>query len=61
MKISVADNGRGFSAADDSPGKDGLAGLHQRMEKLGGHCDVRSRPGEGTTVEFRLRLGKNGS
>ena len=59
LKISVADNGRGFTAADGLPGSDGLVNMQQRMQKLGGHCEVQSEPGKGTTVEFRLPLGGN--
>lgn len=58
LRISVADNGRGFAAVEGLPGRDGLASMRQRMQKLGGRCDIRSVPGEGTTVEVRLPLGE---
>jgi signal transduction histidine kinase len=48
----------GFSVADDGPGFDtkvtaegsGLRNLADRLEALGGHLEIRSAPGQGTTV-----------
>jgi signal transduction histidine kinase len=59
LQIAVADNGKGFAFAEDQPGRDGLEGMKERMQKLGGRCEIKSRPGEGTTVELRLPLGEN--
>jgi len=61
LRISVADNGRGFTTGHASPGRDGLVGMKERMQKLGGNCHISTQPGHGTTVEFRLPLGRNGS
>ena len=58
LRITVGDNGKGFTAEPDLPGSDGLAGMQQRMQKLGGECRIRSQAGEGTTVEFCLPLGE---
>jgi signal transduction histidine kinase len=47
--VRVADNGCGFSG----PGRDGglgLTGMRERARLAGGQLDVRSAPGEGTTV-----------
>jgi signal transduction histidine kinase len=30
--------------------------MRARMEKLGGHCEITSQAGRGTTVELRLPL-----
>jgi len=59
LGISLADNGRGFAVAPDSPGRDGLAGMLARMEKLGGACRIETNPGSGTLVGFSLPLEKN--
>jgi signal transduction histidine kinase len=57
LVISVADNGQGFEpSAGRTPGKDGLVGMCERLRQLGGNCQVNSRPGRGTTVEFHLAL-----
>jgi signal transduction histidine kinase len=57
LMISITDNGRGLPPGNGAPGSDGLAGMHERMQQLGGACEVQSRAGEGTTVRFRLPLG----
>lgn len=59
LHISVADNGKGFGTVADLPGQDGLASMRQRMQNLGGQCEVKSQAGQGTSIEFRLPLGEN--
>jgi signal transduction histidine kinase len=59
LNISVTDNGKGFALAADLPGSDGLTSMTQRMQKLGGNCEILSKPGAGTTVAFRLPLEEN--
>jgi signal transduction histidine kinase len=56
LVLSIIDNGRGFELAGAEPGRDGLAGLSQRMRQLGGDCQITSEPGRGTKVEFHLPL-----
>jgi signal transduction histidine kinase len=55
LHVHVRDNGRG--GADFSHGS-GLVGLKDRAEALGGNLDLRSPPGEGTTLEITLPLGQ---
>jgi signal transduction histidine kinase len=57
LKIAVADNGRGFVPGDCLAGSDGVASMKQRMQKLGGRCEIKSQPEAGTTIEFWLPLG----
>ena len=59
LDVALADNGRGFVVAPDSPGSDGVAGMLSRMKKLGGACRIDTDPGRGTTVGFSLPLEKN--
>lgn len=63
--VEVADNGRGFEVPDPaSPGATGpdadrglgLASMRERVESLGGRCEIRSQPGRGTRVRFHLPL-----
>jgi len=61
LMIIITDNGRGFAGSPGLPGSDGLAGMRQRMEKLGGQCVINSQLGQGTMVELNLPLGKNGA
>jgi signal transduction histidine kinase len=52
--LRVSDDGVGFSAADVEarlPMHLGLTAMRQRAEMAGGWCRIRSRPGEGTSVE----------
>lgn len=58
LHVDVTDNGRGFESSAALPGSDGLANMRQRMEKLGGLCQVESHPGVGTTVRLRLPLDR---
>lgn len=56
VRLSVADNGAGFSAemALRKPMSFGLAGMRERAALLGGTLTVRSVAGEGTTVILEL-------
>ena len=54
--IVITDNGRGFDPRIRQPGSDGLASMQDRMARLGGHCDIKSKRKAGTTVEFSLPL-----
>ena len=56
LRIVIHDNGRGFQQPGNSPGSDGIAGMHRRLLQLGGYCRIASEPGQGTLVEFRLSL-----
>jgi ligand-binding sensor domain-containing protein/signal transduction histidine kinase len=67
LEIRVEDNGKGMRssagppAADGTPGDrhrrgNGLANMKQRLASLGGSATIESRPGQGTTVTFRLPL-----
>jgi GAF domain-containing protein len=53
LEVRVSDNGRG--GADFAHGS-GLVGLKDRAEALGGHLQVHSPPGAGTTLDITLPL-----
>ena len=50
-QITIADDGVG--GASESGGS-GLRGLADRLDALGGRIEVRSTPGEGTTIRARV-------
>jgi signal transduction histidine kinase len=51
VRLWVADNGRGFDAQLPRSGRHvGLWSMRERVEQLGGEFEVRSAPGQGTTV-----------
>jgi signal transduction histidine kinase len=58
VRLRVRDNGVGFDAALASrlaaEGHFGLAGMRERVTFVGGRFDVRSTPGQGTTVEVAI-------
>jgi signal transduction histidine kinase len=51
---SIADDGRGAAELVTPPGHLGLRTMRERAEVLGGVCAVRSTPGQGTVVSFRV-------
>jgi signal transduction histidine kinase len=53
LVVSVEDNGRGFHPGNPRAGH-GLPGMRERAALLGGRLDVRSAPGDGTSVAVRL-------
>jgi signal transduction histidine kinase len=66
IEISIADNGRGFVVAAQSPASKvdadehhGLSGMCQRMQTIGGKCEITSLPNGGTMIKFVLPLPKN--
>ena len=54
LAFSLSDDGRGFDLASTSYGT-GLQGMADLLEAIGGALEVRSAPGEGTTVGGRRR------
>ncbi len=61
LVVQISDDGKGFDVAksdgdghEGSMGGHGLQSLRRRAEKLGGTYDVRSAPGEGTTVTLKV-------
>jgi PAS domain S-box-containing protein len=60
IHLRVHDNGCGVSLDSiNNPMSIGLAGMRERAQLLGGHFEIQSRPGSGTTIEVRLPLQKN--
>ncbi len=55
VALTVSDDGRGFDPASESDGN-GLANMRKRAGGLGSRLDVRSAPGEGTTVHLEVAL-----
>ena len=63
---AIADNGCGFDplaprTRRSKPGGMGLVDMRERAALLGGHCQLRSKPGSGTeiTVEMPLKTIEN--
>ena len=62
LTLAVADNGRGFDLQEIASSEClGLAGMRERAGLLGGSLEIRSRPGKGTKVCFKLPADGNRS
>ena len=57
LVLEVRDDGRGFDVdAATGKGHFGLRGLQDLIREAGGRLDLRSAPGNGTTVRLEVRL-----
>lgn len=53
--LEVRDDGKGFYQENGRPSRgSGVQSLKERMEALGGSCEVRSEPGKGTWIRVRV-------
>ncbi len=55
LRITIKDNGQGFDLKRSQPGN-GLANMRRRIEELGGHFEISSNPGNGSTVQITLPM-----
>lgn len=62
VRLTIRDNGRGFTPSainSDSRGGFGLIGISERAQLLSGEADIHSAPGQGTTISIKIIL-RNG-
>jgi len=53
LRMTISDNGQGFSAGERTDAMDGVANMRARLEKLGGEFEIGPHAtGRGTTVRF---------
>ena len=57
LTFAVSDDGVGFSVGERTSGGTGLQGMADRLDAIGGALEIRSVPGEGTTVLGRVPVG----
>ena len=55
-RIIIFDNGAGFAPNSIRTGATGLNNMRQRMEEIGGHFELVSEPGHGTTIRLQFPL-----
>ncbi len=55
LQVEVSDDGRGFALPSAGEGF-GLFDIREKMSHLGGHMEIRSAPGKGTTVCLSVPL-----
>ncbi|HEX4122480.1 MAG TPA: ATP-binding protein, partial [Verrucomicrobiae bacterium] len=56
VRLTIADNGRGWTCNGQKDGMDGVANMRARMGKLGGRFEVNTQSGQGTVVRLDLPL-----
>ncbi|QCB48340.1 ATP-binding protein [Hydrogenophaga sp. PAMC20947] len=54
VTLRVHDDGRGFQPQQVTHGRHGLVGMRVRVESHGGRLNLKSAPGQGTTIEATL-------
>lgn len=58
VQLSVEDDGVGFdSSVKQTDMTFGLIGIRERTSMLKGHCDIFSKPGQGTVIQVNIPLG----
>ena len=60
LTVVVEDDGRGVADLANHQGADGLTNMQQRLEQIGGRCEIQSQPNQGTQVRFILPLAETG-
>jgi len=58
--VEIADNGKGFSSADEKQHRNGLRNMRKRMADIGGNFEIGPAPEKGTLVRLTVPLSKNG-
>lgn len=58
LEMVINDDGLGFDTQrqGQQPGHYGLLGLHERARLMGGQCEIESRKGAGTRLQFRVPM-----
>jgi signal transduction histidine kinase len=54
FKLSIIDNGRGFTNPEKPVAGHGLSNMRQRIGQLGGRFELTSSPGQGTVIIISL-------
>jgi signal transduction histidine kinase len=57
LTFAVADDGVGFTVGERTSNGTGLQGMADRLDAIGGALEIRSAPGEGTTVLGWIPVG----
>jgi signal transduction histidine kinase len=52
LLVRIADNGRGLKHTGGGSAHHGLTGMRERLQRLGGRCEITGSDGQGTTVTF---------
>ena len=58
LTVIVEDNGTGFDCLTCGNDRHGLVGMRERLEAIGGHLNLESSLGQGTTLFARIPLSR---
>jgi signal transduction histidine kinase len=56
VRLTIADNGKGWANGSQTEEMDGVMNMRNRLDKLGGQCEISSKTGSGTVVRFDVPL-----
>lgn len=56
VRLTIVDNGRGFSPESHTEEMDGVKNMRTRIEKLGGRFEISGSQGRGTVLRFYMPL-----
>ncbi|TAH73778.1 MAG: PAS domain S-box protein [Anaerolineaceae bacterium] len=58
LLVIIYDDGKGFDAVDSKELKQGfgLSIIQERTSEMGGTCEIKSKPGEGSSIRLRVPL-----
>ncbi len=59
LLVIVEDNGTGFDLELADSVRNGLTNMNERMQDVGGRCQITTKPGAGCRVEFQVPLSKS--
>jgi signal transduction histidine kinase len=57
LEVEISDDGVGFPAGEMTQGN-GIINMQERAAAMGARLDIRSAPGEGTTVVFSVKTSR---
>ena len=60
VRITLADDGRGFDLAGSREGHWGIVGMQERAQEIGGRLRLRSTPESGTEVALEIPINRRG-
>jgi signal transduction histidine kinase/ligand-binding sensor domain-containing protein len=58
MSLTISDNGKGLAGRAQGEGRDGMANLRERIERLGGTLWIESKNDKGTRLRFVLPVAR---
>ncbi len=61
LALEVKDNGCGFEPTQVAGDGNGLRNQQDRLRRIGGELVLKSAPGQGTSISFRLKLDASGA